>query len=68
MMLIYRVSNLDKAASELRLRGWREEKSLEIQIVLARHFVILQIMLSSCTKTDGHMLWKSSKDELIMIS
>ena len=30
MMLIYRVNNLDKAASELRLRGWREEKSLEI--------------------------------------
>jgi hypothetical protein len=30
MMLIYRVNNLDKAAFELRLRGWREEKSLEI--------------------------------------
>ena len=30
MMLSYRVNNLDKAASELRLRGWREEKSLEI--------------------------------------
>ena len=30
LMLIYRVNNLDKAASVLRLRGWREEKSLEI--------------------------------------
>ncbi|HET7149495.1 MAG TPA: VOC family protein [Candidatus Nitrosopolaris sp.] len=30
MMLIYRVNNLDKAASELRSRGWREEKSLEL--------------------------------------
>jgi hypothetical protein len=29
-MLIYRVNNLDDAASELRGRGWREEKSLEI--------------------------------------
>lgn len=30
LMLIYRVSDLDKAASELRARGWNEEKSLEI--------------------------------------
>jgi hypothetical protein len=30
MMLIYRVNNLDKTATELRSRGWREEKSLEI--------------------------------------
>jgi hypothetical protein len=30
LMLIYRVNNLDKTASELRSRGWREEKSLEI--------------------------------------
>ena len=30
LMLIYRVNNLDDAASELRGRGWREEKSLEI--------------------------------------
>lgn len=30
MMLIYRVNNLNKVAYELRLRGWREEKSLEI--------------------------------------
>jgi hypothetical protein len=29
-MLIYRVNNLDKAGSELRARGWKEEKSLEI--------------------------------------
>jgi hypothetical protein len=28
--MIYRVSNLEKVASELRARGWREEKSLEI--------------------------------------
>lgn len=30
LMLIYRVNNLDKARSELRARGWKEEKSLEI--------------------------------------
>ena len=30
LMLIYRVNDLDKSASELRSRGWREEKSLEI--------------------------------------
>ena len=30
MMLIYRVSNLESAASELRKKGWKEEKSLEI--------------------------------------
>jgi hypothetical protein len=30
LMLIYRVNDLDKTASELRSRGWREEKSLEI--------------------------------------
>ena len=30
LMLIYRVNNLDIAASELRARGWKEEKSLEI--------------------------------------
>jgi hypothetical protein len=30
LMLIFRVNNLDDAASELRGRGWREEKSLEI--------------------------------------
>jgi hypothetical protein len=30
LMLIYRVNNLDKVASRLRVRGWREEKSLEI--------------------------------------
>jgi hypothetical protein len=30
LMLIYRVNNLDKTATELRSRGWREEKSLEI--------------------------------------
>jgi hypothetical protein len=30
MMLIYRVNNLEKAMSELRARGWEEEKSLEI--------------------------------------
>jgi hypothetical protein len=30
VMLIYRVINLDKAASELHSRGWREEKRLEI--------------------------------------
>ena len=30
LMLVYRVSDLDKAASELRARGWNEEKSLEI--------------------------------------
>ena len=29
-MLIFRVNNLDDAASELRGRRWREEKSLEI--------------------------------------
>ena len=29
-MLIFRVNNLDDAASELRGRGCREEKSLEI--------------------------------------
>lgn len=30
LMLIYRVNDLDKTASELRSRGWKEEKSLEI--------------------------------------
>jgi len=30
LMLIYRVNDLDKARFELRARGWREEKSLEI--------------------------------------
>ena len=30
LMLIYRVNNLDKAASVLRARGWKEEKILEI--------------------------------------
>jgi hypothetical protein len=30
LMLIYRVDNLDKAASELRTRGWREDRRLEI--------------------------------------
>ena len=30
LMLIYRVNNLDKVRSELRARGWKEEKSLEI--------------------------------------
>ena len=30
LILIYRVSSLDIAASELRARGWKEEKSLEI--------------------------------------
>jgi hypothetical protein len=30
LMLVYRVSDLDEAASELRTRGWNEEKSLEI--------------------------------------
>ncbi len=30
LKLIYRVNNLEKAAYELRSRGWREEKSLEI--------------------------------------
>jgi hypothetical protein len=30
LMLIYRVNDLDRTASELRSRGWREEKSLEI--------------------------------------
>ena len=30
LKLIYRVNNLDKAAFELRARGWKEEKSLEI--------------------------------------
>jgi hypothetical protein len=30
LMLIYRVSNLDKVSSELRSRGWREERRLEI--------------------------------------
>lgn len=30
LMLIYRVNNLDKTASELRSRGWKEEKRLEI--------------------------------------
>jgi hypothetical protein len=30
LMLVYRVSDLDEAASELRARGWNEEKSLEI--------------------------------------
>lgn len=32
LMLIYRVDNLDKASSELRARGLREEKSLEIPV------------------------------------
>ncbi len=32
LMLIYRVDNLDKASSELRARGWREEKRLEIPV------------------------------------
>jgi glyoxalase/bleomycin resistance protein/dioxygenase superfamily protein len=30
LMLIYRVTDLDKAGSELRVRGWKEERSLEI--------------------------------------
>ena len=30
LMLIYRVNNLDKAASVLRARRWKEEKILEI--------------------------------------
>jgi hypothetical protein len=30
LKMIYRVNNLEKVASELRARGWREEKSLEI--------------------------------------
>ena len=30
LMLIYRVSSLDKAPYELRASGWKEEKSLEI--------------------------------------
>lgn len=30
LILIYRVKNIEKAAAELRKRGWKEEKSLEI--------------------------------------
>jgi len=30
LMLIYRVDNLESAASELRSKGWKEEKGLEI--------------------------------------
>jgi hypothetical protein len=30
LKMIYRVSNLEKVASALRAKGWREEKSLEI--------------------------------------
>ncbi len=30
MMLIYRVANLEDSASELRAKGWKQEKNLEI--------------------------------------
>jgi predicted enzyme related to lactoylglutathione lyase len=32
IILIYRVSNLDDTASELRSRGWKEENKLEIPL------------------------------------
>jgi len=52
LMLIYRVNNLDKARSELRARGWKEEKSLEF---LAYHFAILQTTRLSYMRTDVRM-------------
>ena len=67
LILIYRVDHIDKTCSELKSRGWIEEKNWRSQMVLAVHFVIQQAIILQYTKINVQMLWTISKDGLMAI-
>ncbi|MGN6821427.1 MAG: hypothetical protein ACTHJ7_01405 [Candidatus Nitrosocosmicus sp.] len=55
LIQIYRVNNLEKTVSELKSKGWMQEKRLEYQMAPAVHFMIRQAITLLCMKINVQM-------------